>query len=248
MSPVIHQGDALTVLRELDADSVDAVITDPPYNSGGRTAADRTGQSAIGKYVSGDSKAAKELADFAGDTRDQRGYTVWLSIILAECLRVSRPSAPLLVFCDFRQLPATSDALQVAGWTWRGIVPWHKPMSRPHRGGFRRSCEYALWATNGPVNGARHPVYLDGMFSASTPRGTERQHITQKPLPLMRELVKVAPSGATILDPFAGAGTTGVAALLEDRDFVGIEMSQHYAAIARQRLTETHQLHQEPTE
>lgn len=246
MSAVIHQGDALTVLRSLEADTVDAVITDPPYNSGGRTPADRTGQSAIGKYVSGDSKAAKELADFAGDTRDQRGYTVWLSIILAECLRVARVSAPLLVFCDFRQLPATSDALQVAGWVWRGIVPWHKPMSRPHRGGFRRSCEYALWATNGPVDGARHPVYLDGMVSVSPPRGTERQHITQKPLALMRELVRVAPPDATILDPFAGAGTTGVAALLENRRFIGIELSQHYADIARQRLADTQRQDQTP--
>lgn len=235
---VIHQGDALTVLRTLADDSVDAVITDPPYNSGGRSPADRTGQSAMGKYVSGGSAASRELDDFVGDSRDQRAYTVWLSIILAECLRVARVSSPLLVFTDWRQLAATSDALQAGGWTWRGIVPWHKPVSRPARGGFRRSCEYVLWATRGPVDGARNPVYLDGMFQASPPRGANRKHITAKPVELMQELVRVSVPGGIVLDPFAGSGTTGVAAVLQGRRFVGIEMSPNYADTARRRLAE----------
>nr|WP_232524342.1 DNA methyltransferase [Nocardiopsis gilva] len=55
----------------------------------------------------------------------------------------------------------------------------------------------------------------------------------------MRELVKIAPVGGTILDPCAGAGSTGVAALLERRQFVGVEVAAHSADVARQRLTET---------
>lgn len=55
----------------------------------------------------------------------------------------------------------------------------------------------------------------------------------------MRELVKIAPLGGTVLDFCAGSGSTGVAALLEGRDFIGIEKTKEYAAVASERLTET---------
>ena len=162
-----------------------------------------------------------------------------LSIEAMHALQRQHPSgSPLLVFTDYRQLPATSDALQAAGWVWRGIVPWHKPNSRPHRGGFRRACEYVLWGTNGPVDGDRNPVYLPGLVTGSQPRGAKRHHITAKPIEVMRELVRICPPGATILDPFAGSGTTGVAALAEGRSFVGIEMTATYFQTARTRLAE----------
>lgn len=232
----MHQGDALAVLRDLPTASVDAVITDPPYNSGGRTMSDRTKASARGKYVSGD--AGHDLADFTGDNRDQRSYVTWLSLVLAECLRVSRPGAHCLVFTDWRQLPATSDALQVGGWTWQGTIVWHKPVARPRRGGFKANAEFILWGTNGPYDGKRD-LYLPGVFSASQPSGRQRRHITQKPVDgLMRELVKVCIPGGTILDPFAGSGSTGEAALLDGYDFVGIELSEHYQRVAQQRLDE----------
>ncbi|HEY3480498.1 MAG TPA: site-specific DNA-methyltransferase [Streptomyces sp.] len=230
------QGDALSVLSGVDTDSVDAVITDPPYNSGGRTTGERTTSSARGKYVSSD--AAHQLADFPGDNRDQRSFAHWLALVLGECLRVSREGAAALVFTDWRQLPATSDALQAAGWTWRGCVVWHKPIARPRRGGFTQATEYILWGSNGPVLPERNPVCLPGVVTGSQPRGRNRSHITQKPLDVMKQLVQICPPGGVVLDPFAGAGTTGVAALAEGRDFVGVELSRHYHAIASARLSE----------
>lgn len=232
----LHYGDALDILPTIPAGTVDAVITDPPYNSGGRTANDRTGQTARHKYVSSDAADAQRLADFAGDNRDQRSYTYWLTVILAQALHTTAVGAPLLVFTDFRQLPATSDALQAAGWTWRGIVPWHKPNTRPARGGFRRACEYALWATNGPVDATRNPVYLPGLVTGSQPRGTKRHHITAKPVDVMRQLIQVCAPDGTVLDPFTGSGTTGVAALLEGRRFIGVELTDTYHRTATQRL------------
>ncbi|WP_333771005.1 DNA-methyltransferase [Streptomyces sp. IBSBF 2435] len=231
----LHQGDALTILPTLPAGLVDAVVMDPPYNSGGRTNTARRSQSARDKYVSGD--ATHLLPDFGGDNRDQRAYTYWLTVIMALALKTARPGAAALVFSDWAQLPATSDALQAGGWTWRGIVPWHKPISRPVKDGFRRECEYVLWGSNGEP--ARHAptVYLPGWLEGSQPRGKTRVHITQKPVSIMRQLVRIAPAGGIILDPFAGSGTTGVAALTEGRAFIGIEDSATIAASARERLT-----------
>ncbi|MEY9837083.1 site-specific DNA-methyltransferase [Streptacidiphilus sp. EB103A] len=229
----LHTADALTALTQLPTGSVNATITDPPYNSGGRTANDRTG-SARDKYVSGDAK--HQLPDFAGESRDQRGYLAWMTLVLTQCLRATATGGPLLLFTDWRQLPVNSDALQAAGWVWRGIVPWNKPIARPSKGGFRRSCEYILWATNGPVDAAANPIYLPGLFTASQPRGNKRHHITQKPDELMAELVRICVPGGTVLDPFAGSGATGVAALRAGRQFIGMELTDRYAEVARTRL------------
>jgi len=66
---------------------------------------------------------------------------------------------------------------------------------------------------------------------------TENNHIAVKPLELMRHLVRlVAPKGGLVLDPFAGSGTTGVAAVLEGVDYLLIEQDEGNAEIARARL------------
>ncbi|MET8707799.1 DNA-methyltransferase [Streptomyces californicus] len=228
----IHEGDALTILPTL-TEPVDAVICDPPYNSGGRTNAERR-QGARDKYVSGD--AQHSLADFDGDTRDQRAYTYWLGQILAASYARTRPGGSLLVFTDWAQLPATSDALQAGGYTWRGIIPWRKPISRPTPNGFRRECEYVLWGSRGDPLRHAPTIYLPGWLEGSQPRGKARLHITQKPESIMRQLVQIAPPGGLVLDPFTGSGTTGAAALAEGRRFVGIEQAPANVTVTRERL------------
>ncbi len=234
----IHQGDALTRLASIPSNSIDAVITDPPYNSGGRTAQERTGRTARAKYTSTD--AAHSLADFPGENKDQRSYTYWLSQLLAESYRATKNGGVALVFTDWRQLAATSDALQAGGWIWRGALAWYKPAARPQMGRFTQHCEFVLWGSKGPIDGKAHPVYLPGLYTASQPRAG-RVHITQKPVSVMRELVKICRPEGTILDFCAGSGSTGVAALLEGRNFVGVEATPHYAGIAELRLAETEQ-------
>lgn len=235
MSWTMHQGDALTILPTLTV-AVDAVICDPPYNSGGRTNTQRRAQGARDKYVSGD--AGHLLGDFGGDNRDQRAYTYWLSLLMAQAIKVARPGASCLIFSDWAQLPATSDAIQAGGWIWRGIIPWRKPIARPQKDGFKRQCEYVLWGSHGEPQRHAPTVYLPGWLEGSQPRGKSRVHITQKPVAIMRQLVQIAPEGGTVLDFCAGSGTTGVAALEEGRAFIGIEDSSQYARAARVRLGE----------
>src|SRR4051812_21685567 len=97
----LYTGDALLTLRELPEASVDAVIADPPYSSGGTTSTARTNQTAREKYVS--SNARHTLADFEGDQRDQRSWTYWSTLWLTEALRLTRPRGVCLVFTDWRQ-------------------------------------------------------------------------------------------------------------------------------------------------
>jgi site-specific DNA-methyltransferase (adenine-specific) len=232
----LYVGDALSALRELPDASVDAVIADPPYCSGGITAADRVNHTARRKYVS--TNATHALPNFDGDQRDQRSFAFWSTLWLTECLRLTKPRGVCLVFTDWRQLPATSDALQAAGWVWRGLVVWHKPGARPHRGRFSNAAEYLVWGSNGHLGSQPQAPCLPGLYSVASPRGDERVHITQKPLLLLRQLIGITASSSTVLDPFMGSGTTGVAAVLEGRRFVGIDKAEVIAIGARERILE----------
>lgn len=233
MGVQLIRGDALAALLTLPDASVDALVTDPPYSSGGMVRGDRT-QSTTLKYVQSDSSNRGRLDDFTGDNRDQRAYAYWCTLWLSEALRVVKPGGVALLFTDWRQLPSTTDALQSGGWIWRGIVPWAKPTCRPQAGRFNAQCEYVVWGSNGamPVDYEVSP--LPGFYTANAPR--EREHITQKPIAVMRKLVQIAPKGGTVLDLFMGSGTTGVAAVLEGRDFIGVEMLCSHYEIATRRV------------
>lgn len=231
----LYHAEALAVLCDLPTGSVDAVVTDPPYSSGGQYRGDRT-QPTGAKY----SSAYETGQDFSGDNRDQRSYLLWMNLWLGECLRVVRSGGACVLFTDWRQLPTTTDALQISGWVWRGVVPWVKPANnRPafKQRAFLNACEYIAWGTSGPAgteNGATEP--LPGFFHALAPR--IREHQTQKPLDVMRGLVAICPEGGTVLDPFMGSGTTGVAAVLEGRRFIGVEQVEHHAKVAERRIRE----------
>lgn len=194
MTWTVHNCDALEFLQALPAGSVDAVITDPPYSSGGQFRGDRA-QSTRAKYQQSDVQTAHET--FPGDNRDQRSWLLWCSLWMGECLRAAKPGALICVFTDWRQLPQTTDAIQCAGWVYRGIVPWNKVIARPVADRFRAQCEYLVWGTNGARDQDPAPdsVYLPGFFEVRTVPTEEREHATQKPLELMRQIVRLTPGG-----------------------------------------------------
>lgn len=231
----LYGGDALAALAAMPDASVDALVTDPPYSSGGFTRGDRT-EGTKSKYLQSDSGNRDRLVDFAGDNRDQRGYQFWCTLWLSETLRILKPGGVACLFTDWRQLPVTTDVLQAGGYVWRGVVPWHKPASRPQAGRFTASCEYVVWGSRGGMGMDYTAPVLPGFFQANSPR--ERDHITQKPVDVMRQIVRIAPEGGVVLDPFMGAGTTGVAAALEGRRFVGVELVEHYQQVSERRIRE----------
>lgn len=230
---IVH-GDALRTLIDMPDGCADAIICDPPYSSGGFTRSDRMA-STSNKYVQTGTQIARP--DFAGDNRDQRGYLQWCTVWMDEALRVTRSGGSLLVFTDWRQIAVTIDAVQEGGWVWRGIVPWDKGEgTRPRRGGFRSQAEYVVWATAGPLRDD-HDEYLPGWIHVPVTQ-TDKHHITGKPTDLMRELVRIVPVDGLVVDPFAGSGTTGVAAIECGRRFIGVEKTAEYADVARARLVE----------
>ena len=126
--------------------------------------------------------------------------------------------------------------MQWADWIWRGIVAWDKGNFRPHKGRFRQQAEFVIWGSNGALPVDRPVPCLPGVFAYPNVTGAARLHQTQKPLALMRELVRICLPGGRILDPFTGSGATLEAASLEGFDATGIELSKPIYATARLRL------------
>lgn len=229
----VWEGDALEALRLVPDNAIGALVTDPPYSTGGMMRGDRT-VSTNEKY----SKAVDQVqADFSGDNRDQRSFEYWCVLWLAEARRAAIAGAPIVQFTDWRQLPTTTDALQAGGWVWRGLGVWSKgDACRPQMGRFRNGAEYFVWGTNGPSLDLESVGCLPGVMECYAPPTSERVHLTQKPERIMEWVVSIAPPNSLIVDPFCGSGTTGIAALRKGHRFLGFELSPHYSKTARERL------------
>ncbi|KAF0248633.1 MAG: DNA modification methylase [bacterium] len=189
------------------------------------------------KYVNSGVKVQRP--DFYGDNKSQKAYLKWCIIWLSECFRMAKPGSPICVFTDWRQLGATQDAIEGADFILRGIVPWNKTEAvRPQKGRFRNQAEYVVWGSKGDMPTSRNVKVLPGSYTYPV-RQNDKHHLTGKPTELMKQIVKITEPGGIILDPFMGSATTGVAALSENYQFIGIEQSEKYFQIAKARLNET---------
>lgn len=226
-SVTIYHADAFDLLHDLSG--VDAVVTDPPYSSGGAFRGDRV-LSTVAKYVNADT--ATYRPEFAGDNRDQRAFSAWCTMWMNAARRASRPGAVLCSFIDWRQLPTLTDAVQAGGWTWRGLATWWKPGIRMQRGAFSASAEYVIYATHGPsasdFDGAVQNVF-------KSPPVSDKQHIAEKPNDVMQWVLCVVPPSSVVLDPFMGSGATLVAAKNKGHTAIGIDVDERYCEIAAER-------------
>lgn len=92
-----------------------------------------------------------------------------------------------------------------------------------------------------------HQKYFYAPRATRKEKGSDNDHPTVKPIDLMAYLIKVySPKETTVLDPFCGSGSTGVAALQENRKFVGIDLSSHYADISTKRCADWELAHKNP--
>jgi site-specific DNA-methyltransferase (adenine-specific) len=241
----LYHGEALNVLATLTDGAADVLLTDPPYSSGGMFRGDRA-QAPETKYRGwtqveggGSRKPTAQYGSFGGDTRDQVSWVRWCAAWGSETLRVVRPTGTAFIFTDWRQLPATTDVVQFGGWTWQGLVVWDKGVGRPMAGRFRNHLEYVVWASNGAHKGGTEADYPSALISVPTVAPGDREHVTQKPVALLNQLLRVVPQESgplTILDPFSGSGSSLVAAVQSGHRAIGIELDERYCEITAKRL------------
>lgn len=231
----LYCGDCIQTIEAIKDETVDGVIIDPPYSSGGTFSTQRKVNTAE-KYLTSGSQRGKELPNFTGDNMDMRSFTMFMREVLCAARIKTKKEGVACVFIDFRNLPAVADAMQMAGWTWRGVAVWDKLNSRPQKGRFRNQCEYIVWGSNGAMPIDRGVGVLDGVFRCQNVPAAKANHQTEKPLQLMEKVVEIVPPGGTVLDCFMGSGTTGVACVATGRQFIGIEIGKQYFETAKQRI------------
>lgn len=216
------EGDCLSGLASLEDASIDVVITDPPYEAEAHTS-HRLVARAGGKLK-------VEPLTFPPITEELRAESA------RHMARLARRW--ILVFCQVEAAMKWRAALEGAGAVYKRTCLWVKPDGKPQYSGDRPGIGYeSIVACHAPGRSSWNGGGAHGVFIVNKSGDARTGHQTQKPLALMEILVRLFSNpGELILDPFAGSGTTGVAAIRLGRRFLGWELSPQYLVIARKRL------------
>lgn len=214
----LYLGDCLEVLPTLAAGSIDAVVTDPPYNFDSR-----------GGGLYADHHHLDTIRDSFGDDYSPDKFLPKILDLFGRNLCIWHSQKLLKNYIDF----AENNSLN---WD---LMFWHKTNAMPNYGGKLMSdTEYCIRIFRAGdsyiARGLNHKNYRKYYIDNVQPNNG---HPTPKPLPLIKkQVVLFSRDGDTVLDPFLGSGTTGVACVQTGRKFIGIEIDPHYFDIAVKRI------------
>lgn len=222
------QGDCINVMTSLIKDKVkvDAIITDPPYN--------------ISKEnnFSTMKNAKRQGVDFG---EWDKGFDLFAWIDVAD--KLLKDGGNIIVFNSFLNIGNIAKYLESKGYAVKDLIRWLKPNPMPRNMDSRFVADYelAIWCVKGKSKWTFNnstDSYLRPEIKCPCPSGKERLgHPTQKPVFLMEELVKIFTNkDNTVLDPFMGSGSTGIACIKQNRNFIGIELDETYYNMAYKRI------------
>ena len=245
---VLYHGDSLALLNQLPENSIDMIFADPPYllSNGGFTVH-------AGKRVSVD-KGDWDKSN--GIKQDFNFHLEWIQA----CRRVLKPNGTIWVSGTYHSIYMCGFALQGAKFHILNDIAWFKPNASPNLSCrfFTASHETLIWARkekkakhvfnyNLMKNGdwsedflKKPGLQMRSVWALGTPKSFEKKfgkHPTQKPLDLLRRIVLASTNkGATILDPFTGSSTTGIAATMYGRKFIGMDLEKKYLDLSIKRF------------
>ena len=233
MKTILH-GDCLELLKQIPSNSIDLIITDPPYEivaggAGGAFGADKRDYHKAYAVLDCEKHAPGGIIcsgfDFA---------------ILDELCRVMK-KVNIYIWCSKLQVRKLLDYFEDRGCA-TDILTWHKTNPTPTcNNTYLSDTEYLIFARDKGVKvyGSYHTKRKYYVTPTNKADKAKYGHPTIKPLHIIQNLViNSSLEGDTVLDPFMGSGTTGVAALNTGRNFIGIELDETYYEIASKRLSE----------
>jgi site-specific DNA-methyltransferase (adenine-specific) len=220
--------DTLRAMRELPDASIHAVVADPPFSSGTR-------REAAKGLRRGMTPRGRDGEWFGTDTLTARGFEWLMRECALEWHRLLVRGGHALIFIDWRMAPHLSDAIESADLRRASLIVWDKTYFGMG-GCFRNQHEFVLHFTKGVGRG---PFRKDqgNVIPCPPVRRAEKEHDTPKPDELLGKLITVVTDvGETVLDNFAGSGSTGEAAWRTGRRSILIERDGRIAERAAQRL------------
>lgn len=246
----LYKDDCLNVLSSMEENSVDMIFADPPYflSSGSFTC--KNGKRTDVKKGDWDlSNGIKQNYDF---------HVKWIEA----CRRVLKPHGTIWVSGTYHSIYQCGFALQVNGFHFLNDICWFKNNAPPNLSCryFTASHETLIWAKknkkakhifnyesmkNGDWTGdklKKEGTQMRSVWSISSPKPSEKifgKHPTQKPLSLLNRIVlSCTNEGDLIVDPFTGSSTTGLAAVANKRNFIGIDIEKEYLDLSINRFEE----------
>lgn len=218
-------GDCLNLLNQVEDNSIDLVLTDPPYNISRKNNFKTMGRNGI---------------DF-GNWDKNADLLSWINLVRSKVNK----NGSIIIFNDWRNLGEISCKLGGSGFITKDLIRWVKnnPMPRNRDRRYITDYEMAIWAvkkgSKWTFNRQSDKYDRPLIECPITPKSEKYlgSHPTQKPIKLMEDLLlRHSNENGIILDPFMGSGSTGVACVNTNRDFIGIELDKKYFEIAQDRI------------
>jgi DNA modification methylase len=232
---VTHHGDSVLELGKLMANSVDLILTDPPYN--------------LGLFMQGRDSNLGALREnhFVAASWDNDLPEEWslnMESLFDESFRLLKVGGAMVVFMAIIKVETLIGIAQKSGFYYKTTGIWHKknPMPRNMNLHFINSTEAWVYLVKGKKTGTFNNGGIALHDHVETPiigvaEKKFGKHPTQKPVKLMEHFVSLLSNpGEVVLDPFMGSGSTGVAAMNLDRKFIGIELDGDYYDLANRRF------------
>lgn len=219
--------DCLTILKDISTNSIDLVITDPPYKLN-KTTGSMTSSSKSDRWQ-GNLRAGDKTANITNAIQ----FSEWLP----EVYRVLKENSHCYVWVNDKNLVDLCNDAEKVGFRLHNILVWKKNNCTPNRW-YMKNCEFIVFLHKGKS----FPIKNLGdaqLFECDNINGKDKLHPTQKPITYLERLILNSSNELDIvLDPFMGSGSTGVACINTNRKFIGIELNNTYYEIAKNRIQE----------
>ena len=234
----LYKGDSLQILSQI-SNQFDMIFADPPYflSNGGKKIQGRRMVS-VNKGEWDKKKSSDDIDKFNQE---------WIN----QCKPLLKDNGTIWVCGPYHNIFSVEKCLRNAGFRIINIITWQKSDPTPTWGNlhFNFSSEYIIWAKKTPVanhyfnyelmkqlNGGKLMPDVWKLPTVGLWEKTCGKHPTQKPLRLLYRIILASTKvGDIILDPFAGSSTTGIAANLLGRKFIGIEQDEDFLLLGKKR-------------
>ena len=223
----LRQGDCLELMKDIPDNSIDMILVDPPYKmtKRGKSCRPNWMPNNMGENV------------FNGEIPNAKD---WMS----ECYRVLKEGTHFYTFCNTNDILEYLQTAKECGFKLHNIITMIKDTGMPCRW-YLKNCELVLFFRKGKAKPINDMTSRDWVKVNMPTKKNGKLHITQKPLDFIQKLVTNSSNeGDTVLDCFMGSGTTGVACINTNRNFIGMELDEKYFNIAKERI-ENHKKEEE---
>jgi site-specific DNA-methyltransferase (adenine-specific) len=225
----IKCGDCLELMKELPNESVDLIITSPPYN--------------LGKIHHTGNNRFKSYSEYNDDMPEEL-YQQWQIEVLQECHRVLKSDGSMF----YNHKNRIKKGKQISPYEWlfqtdfviKQEIVWFNRSQNFDKCRFYPMTERVYWLTKSPKTKLYNAINHHDVFDAKDwkPEGTKGNHKRAYPVKMCEDIISCFKNAEIILDPFMGSGSTCVAAINTNRHYIGYELDEKYFEVAQKRIEE----------